>query len=206
MIHRPSELTATMKLAFTWPSGFSSARLAALAGISPAGDGCVAACAAAWRNRSAIPSALGIQRESRRRRSSKLKALRLGRAAASASSRTPRSPKHSVAGHRRNHGARRGHRAARSQRRQPRQRLPHCRRLTPAPARLEPAGAAKAGHGPRPAERLPQRVAREIVHELRMAEAHLDLCRVDVDVHLLAGQSRRTAAPPGKRPAGRMLR
>ena len=49
MIHNPSQLTATMKLAFTCPSGFSSVRLAALAGAS---RGVPARSSADWPTRS----------------------------------------------------------------------------------------------------------------------------------------------------------
>src|SRR5437016_13203707 len=43
MIHNPSEFTATIKLAFTCPSGFSSPRQTALAGASIDSGGCCAA-------------------------------------------------------------------------------------------------------------------------------------------------------------------
>ncbi len=48
--------------------------------------------------------------------------------------------------------------------------------------------AAKLGIGRARPARLPQRIASEIVHELRMPESHLDLGRMDVDVHLFVGQ------------------
>ena len=48
--------------------------------------------------------------------------------------------------------------------------------------------AGKTRNRPRARKRLADRIAREVVHELRMPEAHLDFRRVNVHVHFLGGQ------------------
>ena len=68
-----------------------------------------------------------------------------------------------------------------------------CRALAPV-ARLFRGGgwsldarARKRGDGPGASQRRANRVAREVVHKLRVPKAHLDLRRVDIHIHFLIG-------------------
>ena len=195
MIQSPSLFTATMKLLFTCPSGFSSA-------ISPgsrqrsrrdAGSASLEMPRRALRQNSScseaenrcVPMPLRIWRRCAIGRSRRAGQFEIARDAAPCRRSRWESRRAAARSNAPEHGARQAAVSGSRAGSRSRGRAADCAGLG---RRCSRARGRETRNRPRARKRLPDRIAREVVHKLRMPEAHLDLRRVHVHVHFLVRQ------------------
>ena len=208
MIHSPSPFTATMKLAFTCPSGFRSAISSALGSVPAPRYAAASRCGEkARRLRRGIGKLIvppcsnpRLCRKRPVRCAAQLEILGDGRTRTRATSESPLAAARETCLH---------PASAHSLACGPALRMPP---TTPLAAPGVPAAAAAARAAGKPG------IGRAIESAWRIAsrvksctncgwpEAHLDFRRMNVHVHFLGTADRETAAPREKRPAAEILR